>query len=116
MKTKADDNSPSGLDAEQTATAVFRLLSHHRRRVVIQYLSTQAGVTPVSDVADQIALLEGEHTHDQYERICTSLVHNHLPMLADAGVVEHDQDREVVELCDQATDVLTYLKLIVDAD
>ncbi|ELZ23159.1 hypothetical protein C475_15959 [Halosimplex carlsbadense 2-9-1] len=88
---------------------VFKLLSHHRRRVALKYLATQAGATPVSDVADQIALLEGEHTRDRYERICTSLVHAHLPILADAGAIGYDHDREVVELRDQRTDILQYL-------
>nr|WP_254840780.1 hypothetical protein [Natronomonas marina] len=70
----------------------------------------------MSDLADQIALLEGEHTHEHYERICTSLVHNHLPKLTDAGIVEYDQEREVVDLRDRATDVLPYLDLAASAD
>jgi len=111
MPTKADDSSPGNIDDEQAVSAVFKLLSHHRRRIAVQYLATQAGTTSVSDVADQIALLEGEHTHDRYERICTSLVHTHLPMLADAGAIEYDRDRQVVELGDQATDMLPYLEL-----
>jgi hypothetical protein len=113
MPIKTDDNSPESIDAEQTVSAVFRLLSHHRRRIAVQYLATQAGTTPVSDVADQIALLEGEHTRKRYERICTSLVHAHLPMLADAGTIEYDADREVVKLRGQAADILQYLDLAV---
>ncbi|RJX47791.1 hypothetical protein DP106_14060 [Halonotius pteroides] len=90
-------------------SGVFKLLSHYRRRVALTYLATQAGTTPVSDVADQIALLEDEHTRDNYERICMSLVHTHLPVLADAGTITYDYDQEVVELRDQGTDVLQYL-------
>jgi hypothetical protein len=111
MPTKTDDSSPGSIDAEHAVSAVFKILSHHRRRVAIQYLATQAGTTSVSDLADQIALLEGEHTRDRYERICTSLVHSHLPLLADAGVIEYDTNREVVELRDRATDILPYLDL-----
>lgn len=109
MPTKTTDSSPESIDAEKAVSGVFRLLSHHRRRIALKYLATQTGTTPVSDVADQIALLEGEHTRDRYERICTSLVHAHLPVLADAGAIEYDPDREVVELRDQGTDVLQYL-------
>lgn len=116
MPIKADDNSSGSIDAEDSVSAAFRLLSQHRRRVAIQYLATQAGATPVSDVADQIALLEGEHTHEHYERICTSLIHNHFPMLTDAGVINYDQDREVVELCDQNSHLLSYLTLADDTD
>jgi len=114
MPTEADDDSPRSIDAEQTVSGVFRLLAHHRRRAAIRYLATQAGTTPVSDVADQIALLEGEHTQDHYARICVSLVHNHLPMLSDAGVVEYDQEREVVALRERAGTVTSYLDLAAD--
>jgi len=113
MPTIPEDSSPGNIDAEQAVSAVFKLLSHHRRRVAVQYLATQAGTTAVSDVADQIALLEGEHTRDRYERICTSLVHTHLPILANGGVIDYDPDREVVELADQSTKMLQYLDLPV---
>lgn len=109
MPTQADDSSPGSIDSELAVSAVFKLLSHHRRRFIIQYLSTQTGTTPVSCVADQIALLEGEHTSDHYERICTGLIHTHLPMLADAGAIKYDHDREVVELHARATEMLSYL-------
>jgi len=111
MPTHTNDSSPESIDAERTVSALFRLLSHHRRRIAVQYLATQVGATPVSDLADQITLVEGEHTHDRYERICTSLVHAHLPMLADGGAIEYDRDREVVELRDQAAEMLPYLEL-----
>jgi len=116
MPTTTDDGSSGSIDREQAVSATFKLLSHHRRRVALRYLATQAGTTSVSDVADQIALLEGEHTRDRYERICTSLVHSHLPVLADAGVVDYDRDREVIELRDRATDLQPYLDLAADAD
>jgi hypothetical protein len=109
MPTTKDDSSQGSIDAEQAVSAVFKLLSHHRRRVAVQYLATQVGPTAVSDVADQVALLEGEHTRDRYERICTSLVHTHLPMLADADAIEYDRNQEVVELRGQAADILQYL-------
>lgn len=109
MPTKTDEGHPGRINEEQTVSEVFRLLSHHRRRAAVQYLATQVGTTAVSDVADQIALLEGEHTDDRYERICTGLFHNHLPMLAEAGVITYDSDQEVVELRDRGTDMVSYL-------
>ena len=111
MTIKTDDSNPGRIDAEKAVSAIFQLLSHHRRRIAVQYLATQVGTIPVSDVADQIALLEGEHTHDHYERICTSLVHAHFPVLAESGIIEYDHGREVVELRDQATDMLPHLEL-----
>ena len=114
MPTEAEDSKPESIDTELALSAVFKLLSNHRRRITVQYLSTQVGATPVSDVADQIALLEGEHTHDRYERICTSLIHTHLPMLADSGAIEYDQDEETVTLREQATDMLPHLEVVSD--
>ncbi|WP_436931975.1 DUF7344 domain-containing protein [Halosimplex halobium] len=114
MTIKTNDNTPGDIDAEQAVSGVFKLLSHHRRRIAVQYLATQVGTTSVSDVADQIALLEGEHTHDRYERICTSLFHTHLPMLANGGAIEYDRDRQVVELRDQAAGMLPYLEVAAD--
>jgi len=114
MTIKTNDNTPGDIDAEQAVSGVFKLLSHHRRRIAVQYLATQVGTTSVSDVADQIALLEGEHTRDRYERICTSLVHTHLPKLADGGAIEYDPDQEVVELRDQAAGMLPYLEVAAD--
>jgi len=116
MPTKTDDGSPGSIDAQQAVSGLFKQLSHHRRRIAVQYLATQAGTTSVSDLADQIALLEGEHTQDRYERICTSLVHRHLPMLADCGAIAYDHDRELVELRDQGTDMLPYLALSAGDD
>ncbi len=111
MPTETDDSSPESIDTEQTVSALFKMLSHPRRRIAVRYLTTQVGTTSVSDLADQIALLEGEYTQDRYERICTGLVHIHLPMLADGGAIEYDRDRQVVELCHPATDMLPYLDL-----
>lgn len=116
MTIKTDDNTAGDIDAEWTVSALFKLLSHHRRRIAVQYLATQAGTTSLSDLADQIALLEGEHTQDRYERICTSLVHAHLPMLADGGAIEYDPDKEVVELRDQGAGMLPYIDLAANAD
>lgn len=116
MPTKASDNDSGSIDHGQAVSAVFRLLSHHRRRIAIQYLATQAGTTPVADVADQIALIEGEHTKDRYARICVSLAHNHLPMMSEAEVVAYNRDEETVELRGKATDLLSHIELATTAD
>jgi hypothetical protein len=116
MPTKADDNTSGSIDDGQAVSVVFKLLSNHRRRVAIRYLDTQGGTTSVADLADYIALIEGEHTKERYTRICVNLVHQHLPMMSDTGLIEYDQDQGVVELRDQAEDVLPHLDLTADAD
>lgn len=119
MSIKDDGNDKRSYESiknEHSVSAIFKLLSHRHRRATIQYLATQVGTTPVADVADQIALLENNHTDDHYARICVTLVHNHLPKLNEAGVVEYDQDQGAVELNDQATDARSYLDLVAYAD
>lgn len=116
MSIKNDDNRYESIDDEHSVSAVFKLLSHYRRRVAIQYLAAQVGTTSVVDLADQIALLENKHTDNHHARIFVSLIHNHLPKLDEAGVVEYDQDQAVVKLSDQATDARSYLDLVADAD
>lgn len=74
-------------------------------------LTSTVGATTVGDLADQIALREGEHTRDRYERIATSLVHVHLPKLAAAGVVRYDRDADAVVALDRADRVTPYLNV-----
>ena len=116
MTSKTSDDDQGSIDDGQAVSAVFKLLSHHRRRVAIRYLATQVGATSITDLADQIALVEGEHTADNYARICVSLVHNHLPIMSDAEVIDYDLSQETVELRSKATNVLSHLDLAADAD
>ncbi len=116
MPTKTNDRRSGGIDDEQAVSGVFELLSARRRRFALHYLTTQVGAVPVSEVADQIALWERDHTRDGYERICTSLVHVHLPRLTDAGIVEYDPERETIELRERATVLTPYLDLAAEVD
>jgi len=116
MTSKTSDDDRGSIDDGQAVSAVFKLLSHHRRRVAVRYLATQVGATPITDLADQIALVEGEHTADNHARICVSLVHNHLPIMSDAEIIDYDQNLETVELRSKGTDVLSHLDLAADAD
>ena len=116
MPSKTSDDDLGRINDGQAVSAVFKVLSHHRRRVAIRYLATQVGTTSVADLADQLALVEGEHTADHYARICVSLVHNHLLIMSDAEVIEYDQSQQTVELRGKAMDVLSHLDLTADAD
>ena len=116
MPSKTSDGDRGSVDGGRDVSAVFKLLSHHRRRVAIRYLATQVGATPITDLADQIALAEGEHTADRYARICVSLVHNHLPIMRDADVIKYDKSQETVELRSKDTTILSHLDLAADAD
>lgn len=98
--TLADEN-----DAD--VSAAFDLLSNARRRGVL-YAVSRDGTTTVAELADRIAAWQdGDHSA---EDVRTSLVHAHLPRLADAGVVAYDHQRGVVEPTDDANDLEPYLE------
>lgn len=110
------NNAAAGrIDDDLPPAEIFELLANDRRQYALRYLTSSVGATPVSELADQLALCEGDHTHDRYERIATSLYHVHLPILTDAGVVEYDPVAETIEVLPAADRVVTYLD-VADAD
>ena len=114
-KTKHDAVLGS-IDSELSAPTIFELLANERRLRALQYLTQTVGAVTISDLADQLALWEGEHTRERYERICTSLVHVHLPKLTDAGVVSYDEVGGMIKLQEAAEQIAPYLELAGPAD
>lgn len=77
------------------------LLADRRRRYALRVLSARGGALALSDLATEVAAREyGTRSVDAssnvVERVHASLYHDHVPRLADAGVVSHDQDRDTV--------------------
>lgn len=68
------------------------LLASSRRRCVLSMLADGDEVT-VEKLARTIAARErnGTFDDDRRDRVVVSLVHNHLPRLADHGVVDYDR-------------------------
>lgn len=78
-----------------TLDAIFGCLHHSRRRFILYYLQDNEKAT-VDELARQIAAREAaippaEVDADQQKRVATSLVHAHLPKLADEVFIEYDQ-------------------------
>jgi len=90
-------------------SAAFDLLSNSRRRGVL-YAVERGEETTVEELADRISSWLGD-AHDA-SSVRLSLVHTHLPRLADAGVVEYDRERGTVELAGGASDLEPYLACI----
>lgn len=90
---------------EDVSTA-FDLLRDARRRGVL-YTLRRNGRTSVEELSRRIAAWEPNdgRTATDPETVETSLVHAHLPKLADAGVVEFDRERGAVELADSADEL-----------
>jgi DNA-binding transcriptional ArsR family regulator len=81
-----------------TTSEVFDALGEPRRRRVLYALSDQSGPTDVQTLAEVLAEREeGRADPGRIQRVHLTLVHNHLPRLAEAGLVEYDPDGETVE-------------------
>lgn len=86
-----------GSTARQRTNCIFSLLSDSRRRVVL-YVVADDGRATVDELVDTILANEGNSrpTEREREQVVVSLLHKHLPKLADAGVVEHRTETETV--------------------
>lgn len=85
------------LVADISADEVFDLLSNERRRHVLQRLRTVEEPITVTELAELVAATENdvapdELTDKQRKRVYVSLYQTHVPKLADAGVVDYDED------------------------
>ena len=89
----SDDRRP----LEMNLDALFEALADAQRRRILAYLdATDDDVAAYSDLIEHVADdSAGESTTDR-DRIAVSLHHNHLPKLADVGVVEYDARSETV--------------------
>jgi len=85
---QTDDVSP-----ELRLSDAYRLLSVYRRRLALEALESRDVPVPLEDLAAEIARREAaldDLSPETSERVAVDLHHCHLPMLADAGVVDYD--------------------------
>ena len=99
---------------------IFALLSHPRRRALL-YLLCEADEDPLwtANLAVRLARIEtdgGEDPHDQVEEVTMALRHNHLPKLADAGLVDVDASMTTLsyEGDDRIDDLLEWTRPMED--
>jgi hypothetical protein len=88
---------------EPSKDTIFDLLRNPRRRYLLQYLDTHAGVVRLSDLADALAAWEledkeGNFTYKERKRAYVSLYQTHLPKLDEEGIIEYSQPRGTIEL------------------
>ena len=79
---------------------VVGLLRHEQRRAIVTYFDQKTtDRASVDDLVEYIVssdLKRKKPSAKHRERIRIGLFHNHLPRLADAGVLEYDQRSETV--------------------
>jgi hypothetical protein len=93
---------------------LFDVLRIEQRRHVLRHLLTEDGPVSVETLATVVARRDGdgsEPTRNRQRRYYSSLYQLHLPKLADAGLVERDEDAGTVWLGDRAWCIEPFLAL-----
>ena len=93
------------------------MLSNQRRRFAVHLLKHEEESLEIGDMAEQIAAWENgidtaEITGDERKRVYTALQQSHLPKMDDAGVVEFNKNRGVIEPTPALEDVDLYLDVV----
>lgn len=107
------DNSPERETLSEDL--IFDVLKNRRRRYTLHYLKQQDRPVELSELAEQVAAWENNTTVEglsanERKSVYTSLYQTHLPKLADAGIVDYNQNRGVVELSENASQLEGYLR------
>jgi len=98
------------------------MLSNRRRRWVLHYLKqTKEQRVDLRSLVDSISAWEYNTPADELpwkkrKRVYTALRQSHLPKLDDAGAIEYDQSRGIVELTDEAAELQMYLEYVPARD
>lgn len=106
-------------DRSLSTETISTLLAHERRHAVLDVLRTHDEPLPLADLADEVAVRERERRIDsipaeEVKRIYMSLYHRHVAKLANHGVVEYDQDRDIVALTERAGCLMPFLELATE--
>ncbi|UTF54476.1 DUF7344 domain-containing protein [Natronosalvus rutilus] len=85
-----------------SADALYNLLSHHRRRTILELLLAHEQKLTLSDLTNEIAVREyddeiTEISGDKIMDIHISLYHVHIPKLAETNIIEYDQSRGIID-------------------
>lgn len=94
----------------------FDILSNGRRRFVLYYLREAGEPVELGELAGELAAWENETTpseltKQQRKRVYVSLYQTHIQKLADANVIEYDQDTGMVRLADGSGQIGEYLSV-----
>ncbi|MGA9400464.1 DUF7344 domain-containing protein [Haladaptatus sp.] len=115
-RTETSATRPPG---ELSVDTVLRLVANRRRHLVIDRLKQHDLALTLADLAEEVAVAENDvrlPDIDEQEvlHVYLSLYHNHIPRLSEHGVVEYEQERDLVELSDDTGPVTDLLSVLSD--
>lgn len=110
-------NEDVGPGPQLSENELFDVLSNRRRRYAVHMLKHESGSLEIGSMAERIAAWENdidvnEVTGTERKRVYTALQQSHLPKMDNAGVVEFQKDRGVVEPTPALDDVDVYLDVV----
>ena len=105
-------------DQELSADTILELLANRRRRYLLYALRGQEGPIELSTLAETVAGWEhdvppADVEKNEYKSVYVSSVQCHVPKLADAGVVDHDENNHTVILSENFEQLRPYLQLVM---
>lgn len=119
--TNSTETDTGTADQTLSTDVIFELLSHHRRRTLLDVLRTHDEPLALADIAEEVSAREQDTCIDaipaeDVTRTHVLLYHQHIQKLDSHGVVAHDQDRDIVALTDVAEELVPFLELADEAD
>ncbi|SEW22287.1 DUF7344 domain-containing protein [Natrinema salifodinae] len=102
VRTLLSDPTGEAFPADETTLdRTLETLREPRRRTICAALASRREAVPIDDLAAAIVSRE-DGDEPARETVVTSLVHKHLPALADVGLVDYDAGADRVELATDA--------------
>lgn len=94
--------------------SLFEVLSDRRRRFVLHSLQTAELPVSADELTTEIVAWEARRpvsarSGDERDGIKSSLLHNHLPRMAESGLIDYDEIRQTVTQMDRVDEVRTHL-------
>ena len=88
-------------ESTESLDEAFELLAHTRRRLLLEVMRTYDQQLTLPDAAEEVAVRESgrsvtDLSAERVANVYISLYHDHLPRLVDAGLLEYDQERDLV--------------------
>lgn len=91
-----------GTDGQDVKFQYLKAISHPMRRRVLDVLQIEPGSLGLQRLTHSISDATQSPDSNKVEKIRIALYHQHLPHLADAGLVEFDEQQNRVEITEKA--------------
>ncbi|NHN47091.1 hypothetical protein G9464_05695 [Halostella sp. JP-L12] len=114
--TKPSEMEPTEFDTGgNRQDELFDVLSHQRRRFLLHALQTAETPVQIEELTTELVVWETQQpvpnrSGDDRTAIEVSLVHNHLPKMAQAGLIRYDETEQTVMLADRTDEVKAHLQ------